>query len=416
MGRLVAGILFLPLVLCVLAGPGDGVILRSWVFSPYLELNATYDSNVYKDYQDEIDDVFIEPELGLRFSSSADTNRTSIRGNLYVSDRRYQQETNRDFMTYGDHVSLRHGDGRRALIELIQSYRHLDDNDRHASDIETTPLAAEMVQDSNTLDLERDVHQLGAAVSRRMTDKLNLSLAYRYAGVEYENETHDRLDPKDLGVPQGLDLDGHIVELDGALGLTDKTDAFLTLRYGWQYQEDTPGHATLTTARVGLDSQGTDKVAYSAGIGLERYQRPQEGVEDADVYVSFSATADWFITEKLTFRCGGYNGTQFSSFYSGNGMEYISGWAGLGYRWKPSVTFSVRGIYRQDDYLDPVTHQGVTRDRVDDRVEGHARVDYLAPGGFLRLYLEGTYDEVDSNFDFADYVDQRVMLGSIIRY
>jgi hypothetical protein len=43
-------------------------------------------------------------------------------------------------------------------------------------------------------------------------------------------------------------------------------------------------------------------------------------------------------------------------------------------------------------------------------------VDYLAPGGFLRLYLEGTYDEVDSNFDFADYVDQRVMLGSIIRY
>ncbi len=81
-------------------------------------------------------------------------------------------------------ISLRHGDGRRALVELIQSYRHLDDNDRHAADIETTPLAAEMVQDSNTLDLERDVHQLGAAVSRRMTDKLNLSLAYRYAGSD----------------------------------------------------------------------------------------------------------------------------------------------------------------------------------------------------------------------------------------
>ncbi|MDD4116734.1 MAG: hypothetical protein PHI39_00795, partial [Kiritimatiellae bacterium] len=66
MGRLVAGILFLPLVLCALAGPGDGISLSSWVFSPYLELNATYDSNVYKDYEDEIDDVFIEPELGLR--------------------------------------------------------------------------------------------------------------------------------------------------------------------------------------------------------------------------------------------------------------------------------------------------------------------------------------------------------------
>ena len=49
-------------------------------------------------------------------------------------------------------------------------------------------------------------------------------------------------------------------------------------------------------------------------------------------------------------------------------------------------------------------------------VEGHARIDYVAPGEFLRFYLEGTYDEVDSNFDFVDYVDVRVMLGAIIRY
>jgi hypothetical protein len=352
----------------------------------------------------------------LRFSSSSETNRLSIHGNVYYSDRQYQQEQNRDFVTYGDHITLRHGNGQRALIELIQSFRHLDDNDRHAADMEGTLLSAEMVEDSNTLDLERDVHQLGAALSRRMTDKLNLALAYRYAGVQYENETHERLAPKDLGVPQGLDLDGHIVELDASLGLTDKTDGFLTLRQGWQFQEDTPGHAKLSTVRVGLSTKGTDKLTYAVGVGLERYQRPNESAKDAQVYFSFNASADWFITEKLTFRCGGFNGSQFSSFYLGNGMEYISGWAGLGYRWKPSVTFSARGVYRQDEYLDPVTHLGETKDRVDDRVEAHARVDYLAPGGFLRLYLEGSYDQVDSNFDFADYVDQRVMLGVIIRY
>lgn len=427
--------LFLSLGLASIAraGPGDGIRIGSWVLSPYLDLNFTYDSNVYKDGTNEIDDIYFEPELGLRFSSSSETNCTSVRGNLFYSDRQYDTQKNRNLKTYGDNVTFRYGNGRRALIELIQSYRHMDDNDRHASDIESSSLSGEMVEDSNALDLERDVHQLGASISRRMTDKLELALSYRYSGVIYQNMTHERVDPKDLIIPPGLDLDGHIWQLDGSLGLTDKTDLFLTLRQGLQYQEDTEGSADLTTIRLGLKSQGSDKLTYSAGAGLERYARPgqsrddqvtsveryeQVGESDGDAQVSFNfnASVNWFITEKLTFRGGGYNGTQFSSFYQRNGLDYISGWAGLGYRFKPSLTFSVRGIYRKDDYLDPVTHLGVTQDRLDKRFEGHARIDYVAPGEFLRLYLEGVYDQVDSNFDFVDYVDKRLMVGAIIRY
>lgn len=428
------------LLLCLsidaLAGPGNGVGIFSWVFSPYLDLNVTYDSNVYKDRFDEIEDTFFEPELGLKFSSSSETNCFSIQGNLFYSEREYTTEKNRNLNTLGDSIILRYGNGRRSLLELIQSYRSLDDLDRHSSDIESPNLAGEMVEDSNTLDLQRDINQLGASLSRRVSDKLELALSYRYSGVHYDNETHDRLDPKDLGVPPGLDLDGHIWQLDGSLGITDKTDAFLTLRQGLQYQEGTDEAAELTTLRLGLKAQGTDKVVYSAGGGLEYYARPfQTRFEDADVGAddvqidetgvhsdnsqisfNFNASADWFMTEKLTFRCGGFNGTQWSSFYEGNGMEYISGWAGLGYRWKPSTTFYVRGVYREDDYLDLVTHEGVTKDRLDKRMEGHARVDYIAPGKFLRIYLEGTYDEVASNFDFVEYVDKRLILGVNIRY
>ena len=418
------------------AGPGDGLTLRSWVLSPSLDLNLSYDSNVYKDLTNHVDDIYFEPELGLRFSSSRDTNNFSIRGNLFYSDRQYETEENRDFKTYGDSVNLELGNGRKSLIELIQSYRFIDDNDRHAADLESSSLSAEMVQDSNTLDLERTVNQLGASVSRRVTDKLELGLSYRYSGVDYDNTNHYRLDPKDLDVPYGLDLDGHIFQLDGSLGLTDKTDALLTLRQGLQYQEYTDGSAQLTTLRLGLKTQSAEKLIYNVGAGLEYYARPFETTfEDADIdendvdvdeegvhtdnsqiAFNFSASIDWFMTEKLTFRCGGFNGTQFSSFYVGNGLEYISGWAGLGYRWKPSTILSVRGVYRDDDYLDPVTHEGETKDRHDQRIEGHARADYMAPGSFLRFYLEGTYDEVKSNFDFVEYVDQRLIVGAIIRY
>lgn len=420
-----------------LAGPGDGINIASWVLSPYLDLNLTDDSNVYKDGSNKVSDVFFEPELGLRFSSSADTNTFCIKGNLFYSDRNYNEETNRDFVAYGDAVSLQLGNGRKSMLELIQSYRFLDDNDRHASDIESSQLSGEMVEDSNALDLERELHQLGASLSRRVSDKLQLGLSYRYSGVIYPNATHERLNPKrEEYVPEGLDLDGHIFQLEGALGITDKTDVLLTLRQGLQYQEKTDGAAQLTTVRLGLQTQGAEKLVYHAGAGLEYYARPfqatfeeadigeddvlvdEEGVhvENDQISFNFNASADWFATEKLTFRIGGYNGTEFSSFYQGNGMEYISAWAGAGYRWKPSTTFSLRGIYREDDYLDPVTHEGVTKDRNDVRLEGHARIDYLAPGEFLRLYLEFTYDEVDSNFDFVDYAEQRLILGATLRY
>ena len=419
------------------AGPGNGLTIASWVLSPYVELNYTHDSNVYKDGTNVISDTFFEPELGLRFSSSTETNTFLVKGNLFVSDRSYDTESNRDFMTYGDHLTLQLGNGRKSMFEVIQSYRFLDDNDRHASDIESSRLSGEMVEDSNALDLERELNQLGASLMRRMSDKLLLSLSYRYSGVHYPNETHDRLRRKqEEYVPEGLDLDGHIWQLEGAWGVTDKTDVLLTLRQGLQYQEDTDEPAELTTIRLGLQTQGAQKLVYHLGAGLEYYARPYEptfdeaDLDETDVRIdedgvssdndrisfSFNAAADWFITEKLTFRIGGYNGTEFSSFYEQNGMEYVSGWAGLGYRWRPSWIFSMRGIYRHDDYLDPVTHEGVTKDRKDVRVEGHARVDYIAPGNFLRVYFEAIYDEVDSNFDFVDYDDRRLILGAIVQY
>lgn len=412
-----AGVLLLwALTVAAQARPGEGVGLGSWVFSPYLDLSYTDDSNVYKQSADEVRDTFFEPELGLRFSSSAQTNAFSIRGNLFYSDRSYTDETEQNFNAYGDNVTLRYQPGRPFLLELSQSYRHLDDIDRHTADIETTHLSEEIVEDSNTLDTPRDIQRLGALVSRRMSDKLELGLSYRYASVDYDNEAQRNSSPGAMDVQRGLDLDGHILQFEGAWAFTDKTDATLLLRHGIQNQEGTDGSADLTTLRLGLRTQGADKLVCRLGGGVERYDRPSQLDEDPDVSFSFSVAADWFITEKLTFRCEGYNGTQFSSFYLGNALEFTSFWAGLGYRWKPSTTFSVRAIYREDDYLDPVVHQGQSIDRLDKRFEGHVRADYIAPGGFLQLYLKASYDDVDSNLDFVDYADTRLILGAILRY
>lgn len=408
--------LFFGLSLKTFAGPGDGLAIGSCVFSPYLALNLTADSNVYKDPENEVSDTFFEPELGLRFSSSAQTNLLSLRGNVFYADRSYSQEKTEDFNSYGDSLDFRYGDGRRSMLQLVQSYRNVDDLDRHAADLDSSALSMQLVEDNNTLDTPRDINQFGALASRRMTDKLELGLSYRYSGVNYDDNPPPPDESQELVVPPGLNLDEHVVQFDGALGLTDKTDAILKLKQGLQYQEGTDGSADYTTARIGLKTQGSDKLVYNVEAGVQRFARPPDIDDEGHVSFNFSGSVDWFVTEKLTFRCGAYNGTQFSAFYLGNALDYVSGWAGMGYRWNPNTTFSVRAVYREDDYIDPVMFENQSRDRYDKRVEGHARIDYLMPISVLRLYVEATYDEVDSNLEHLDYTDERLMVGAILRY
>jgi hypothetical protein len=78
--------------------------------------------------------------------------------------------------------------------------------------------------------------------------------------------------------------------------------------------------------------------------------------------------------------------------------------------------YSARGIYRTDDYLDPVSNGGIMIDRKDERVEGHIRVDYIIPSNALRFFLEFSEEFVDSNMDSVDYTDTRVILGVSVRY
>lgn len=380
-----------------------GLSLGTWAFHPYLELSGSYDSNVYKSRDNEISDLYTEPEVGLRFSSATETNLLNLSGNVFGSRREYASESDLSFSTFGDNVGLRYGETEKSVVELIQSFRRVRDNDRHASDMETSGLSASLVQDIHTLSAQRDVQQYGATAERQLTDKTDLTLGYRYSSSVYDEDGF-------------FDLDGQIGQADLAYALTDKSATFVALRYGVQHQESTPGSSKLMTARLGFRTRGTDKVVCKIGAGLERYERPLETGDHTDSSFNFDASLDWFVTEKVALRCGGHNGTQLSSFYQGNGLDFVSGWVGAGYRWSPTTTFSVRGVYRLDDYLDPVAYEESFIDRKDTRIEAHARVDYVIPSEWLKLFFELTHDIVDSNVDEVDYVDSRAILGADMTY
>lgn len=383
--------------------PVPGIRIGSGALHSYAELSATHESNVYKTQKNEISDTYVEPEIGVRFSSSSEPARISVIGNLFYSRREYADEDDLNFDTFGDTISMRYHDEDTYRIELIQSFRRVSDNDRHASDIEDSILSADMVQDIHTLNAQRDIHQAGASISRKMSDKLDGGLSFRIADMKYDED-------------QYLNLKGYEGRAEAAYRVTDKTSSFLHLIYGRQSQQGLDDDASLATARLGLKTRGSDKLQYRAAGGIQRYHRPAVGDDESDVTFNFEVAADWFMTEKITLRGGARNGTQLSSLYSGNGLDYTSGWVGAGYRWSPQVMLSVRGIIRQDRYFDPIMAGGKPIDREDVRMDASARIDYIAPSGMLRAFLGISSEHVDSNIDSVDYANTRVILGTTIQY
>lgn len=399
-----------------LADSGDGIRLGPALMHPYLDLNAVWDSNVYRTPEDEIDDFFFEPEIGLRLGMSWKDEAWNLLAHAFYADREYVKETQRQFNSYGESLALRYRQDQRTYLEVLQSYRYLNDNDLHYADLDAARLPNTVKDDLNTLNFPRDSHRVGALASRRLTDKTELALAYQYSGVAYHEKSITEKVEDAAGSSAAQDLDIHAAQIEGALRLSDKTDAFLSLNQSWQYQEGTSGAADLSALMLGLKTAGTDKLTYRANGGIQKFSPPKSLEDESETLFVLQIIAEWFATEKISIRAGGGNGTQFSAIYQGNSINYLTVWTGLGYQWTDRWSLWLRGVYRQDDYRRPVPYEEALVDRRDHRYEAQLRAEYAAPGGFLNVYAQTTWDSVDSNIWRSTYDQIRFTVGAIARY
>jgi hypothetical protein len=84
---------------------------------------------------------------------------------------------------------------------------------------------------------------------------------------------------------------------------------------------------------------------------------------------------------------------------------------GIASQTTPSLGFSASGVYRIDDYADPVPFDGATVHRKDDGLALTVRADYLLPPSRkLRLFAEATSETVESTI--RDYSVARVSVGA----
>jgi hypothetical protein len=380
----------------VCAEPGNGIHAGPWMLSPYANLRETYDSNVDKTPVAKKDDDFLDSEAGLKLGYSA--YMIDFSGLGFLGNRNYSDLTDKDFSTGGEILKFKQGTHDTFVIEADQSFRRVEDVDLHDNQAAVLGVSPDSVLDSSSTS-RRDINNIGVSVGRSLTDKLTLDVGYRFDDVNYSD-------------PTLFDIQNHIVQAEGAFRLTDKTDSLVTLQGGIQDNGVISDPASYYIGRAGFKTRGTDKIIYKGGMGVQLYNRP-----NADDITSFNydLSASWIATDKITFQAGGRNGTVLSSLYTDNGSEYNTLWAGASCRIISTIVLSGNATYRQDDYFDPVAVSGGTQDRTDSGKGVEARVDYITPAKFMRIYTEIDYSSVESTIS-STYDVTRFMVGVNLQY
>ena len=179
-----------------------------------------------------------------------------------------------------------------------------------------------------------------------------------------------------------------------------------TLLGGVQKSDGVDDEATYVAARLGLHTRQTDRLVLKAGAGGQHYERPEGDAEDR---FHFDGQAVWTATDKTQVQLEGRNGIQLSSVSRGNAVDYTVIRLGVAQRVNPALTLTASGIYRLDDYQDPVSNGGQLIDRKDNGATFALRADYLIPSKYLRLFAETMYEVVDSNI--RDYDVARATVG-----
>jgi hypothetical protein len=198
--------------------------------------------------------------------------------------------------------------------------------------------------------------------------------------------------------------------------VSDKSSVFADAQYGLEGQDNGGETADVVKGRLGLRTRGADKVLGRAGVGLQRYERTRDVGDTSEDTVSFDLSLEWQALEKVLAYGGVNNGSQLSSFYEENALDYINSWLGLVYRWTPQTTLGLRGSYRRDEYMDPVLAAGEEQERRDQRYLAAARIDYQAPSERWGLFLQLAQEHVVSTLDEVEYDDTRVTLETRMSY
>lgn len=390
------------------AKPGEGIRYRNLAISPFVDVSATYDSNVFLTGVDEKNDIYWDIIPGIAFINRTDS--TILRGRGWGQFRRYSDYDELDVNSFGERLGFTAGTAENPLLSIEEKFMRLEDYEIYPRNVDTLNVEGQSLAltEDRTERVKRKIFDIGAVAGHGIGDKMRLDVGYGYSFVNY--------DQTDL-----FDWQEDRVQAEGQYELTEKTSALLTGQYAVQDGDGFDGNSSLFLVRLGFFSHTTGKTTVKAGVGYQKYDAAEVsalGESLNDSFVNFDVAGVWNASPKLKFQVSGRNGDQPATQYERNTKRIMLLSAGMLYDVTDTVLFSLAGSHRQDDYVGQVLFDGVPRDKQRTLWGGRARIDYRPHAKFYELYLEGSYENVHDNLqdDYENYNQARITAGIFVRY
>ena len=386
------------------AGPGEGLKMGNATISPFVDLSATYDSNVKLKETEEEDDFFIDLMAGGAGLYQKGTLDVSMR--LWYMFRNYFEITDYSHNEWGEKVVIRYGDREDIQWILNQKYRLTEDIDRSpsSSDFGNTESQQLILSEDRTMRVARRLHDIGVSAGRNLTDKTDLDLGYSFSDNNYvATNLNDWTENKILA--------------EVAYKVSDKSWMLLNGQYGVHDSASLVESPELYILRLGVQTKNTDNLMLKSTAGMEHYTYTTTDngyvVHDYDSF-SFDVSGDWKMTEKVKFQLTARNGVQPTAEYDNNVMDIALASLSAEYQIREAWIFSLTGSYRYDQYREKEVLDGVLQELNSRQLAGHVRLNYDPPLRFYKAYIEVRYEDTDSTWTY--YEQLRVTLGLSLRY
>lgn len=371
----IATIVWAGALVCVMAGPGEGIKVGDTTLSPYLDVQGAYDSNVQVTDKNAQDDVLFVETVGLDVSRM--TDKVKLSGKAWVAPAQYVDLSEEDHTDFGAKVAGLLGTREMVEADLGAEYKQLEQLDYSTKSIE-----------------ERKMTDLRAGVGRSLTDKLEGDIAGTYSSTDYTSE--DLLDWSEAAMSVEM---GH--------AMTAKTAATITGRLASQ-DKTLDSNATLGSVLVGVKSRRTDKLSANAGVGF----RSCDYGDDTMNGFSFKVGGTWKATPMMTVRATAGDETLPATQDLNNERVVTTVNAAVDYKIATDYTATVNGTYRNEKYDKLVNGQT----KKSDSIGGSARLTYQAPVKFLQLYGEVNTENYNSSINGNDFTKTMVLAGATVRY
>jgi outer membrane scaffolding protein for murein synthesis (MipA/OmpV family) len=368
----------------------DGLRFGNFKFSPYISLDASYDSNIRLQPEDKDDIIYrISPGLDAQYRGTD----WGITGNAWYSYDLYQRYDILNASRYGEELEI--------FVESLKGWKFLVGERYYFSNQNDSMLTG------GGSGVWRNRHQfdLNALLSYAFNDRLSVGLTGMYTDNWFDSDTTKYQPLYGWSSAQiGAEVDYAITPLTGLL-LDGSYQLYQTDANLAGESDESSGFSVM----AGLGSRLTERVKYRILGGVNVYSY----ADDTTMSPALNASISWMLSDRWALTVASATYFQPSETAQGQAKNIWSLSGGVSYKPTTRIDMTTDLVYRREEN-ETMSDLVTSKDYVTDQYAIRYRASYW----FVRyasVYAAAEYtfqsDEIQDDWERI-----RISLGCMLRY